>query len=446
MDTLILEDFRCFAERHEVPIRPLTLLVGENSTGKTSFLAAVRAAYDLRLSPTDVRRFLEGSIAPDFNEEPFHLGSYDQIANYRAGPLGRAKSFIIGQQITAEHSLPMRTRTRTQRGRHNNAVRIKARFAVSRSQPILSEFRASTSDHEIVITENSRSSLLSFRIDDHVAFERRTEEKDKNNIFINVFDMEKMAEEDDSISLTSKNRRIFKLIARIVLSEEGPRPYAFAPIRTRPQRTYDPIKEIREPEGSHVPMLLARTFGNMGAPDFKKILEGFGVDSGLYSDIRIRRVGRKESDPFQIEVKPTQGGTWRNLVDVGYGVSQAIPIIADAASTEPGTTLLIQQPEVHLHPRAQAAMGSFYAQLADSGRNRLVVETHSDHLVDRVRMDVRDERIKASDVVILYFDQGERGVDIHPIEVDTRGHPVEVPPGYRSFFLDEDRRFFGVDR
>ena len=48
MDTLILEDFRCFSGRHEVPIRPLTLLVGENSTGKTSFLAAVRAAHDLQ--------------------------------------------------------------------------------------------------------------------------------------------------------------------------------------------------------------------------------------------------------------------------------------------------------------------------------------------------------------------------------------------------------------
>ena len=84
MDTLILEDFRCFAGRNEVPIRPLTLLVGENSTGKTSFLAAVprtRAiSYDMRS---------RGVGSPDFNEEPFNLGSYDQIANYRAGRAGR---------------------------------------------------------------------------------------------------------------------------------------------------------------------------------------------------------------------------------------------------------------------------------------------------------------------------------------------------------------------
>ena len=135
----------------------------------------------------------------------------------------------------------------------------------------------------------------------------------------------------------------------------------------------------------------------------------------------------------------------RNLIDVGYGVSQAIPIIADCRiSLEPGTTLLIQQPEVHLHPRAQAAMGSFFAQLAESGRNNVIVETHSDYLLDRVRMDVRDEKIGASDVMILYFEQGRQGVDIHPINVDAAGRVVGVPRGYRSFFLEEDRRFFGV--
>ena len=88
MDTLILEDFRCFAGRNEVPIRPLTLLVGENSTGKTSFLAAVRAAHDLR-----------SGDGPDFNEEPFRLGSYDQIANYRGGRTGRARSFMVRSAV-----------------------------------------------------------------------------------------------------------------------------------------------------------------------------------------------------------------------------------------------------------------------------------------------------------------------------------------------------------
>src|SRR5438105_7881207 len=89
LETLILENFRCFGERQEIPLAPLTVLVGENSSGKSAFLAATRLAWDLG----NGRRFL------DFNEDPFNLGAYDQIATYRGGRAGRAKSFSIGQDI-----------------------------------------------------------------------------------------------------------------------------------------------------------------------------------------------------------------------------------------------------------------------------------------------------------------------------------------------------------
>ena len=223
------------------------------------------------------------------------------------------------------------------------------------------------------------------------------------------------------------------------------RPYAFAPIRTSPRRTYDPDGESRDPEGSHTPMMLARLLENGADARFQGETSEFGAESGLYSRVSIRKLGRTGSDPFQIEIKPAKGGKARNLIDVGYGVSQAIPIIADCLSAERNSTLLIQQPEVHLHPRAQAAMGSFFAQLAASERNRLVVETHSDFLVDRVLMDVRDEKIRAGDVMILYFEQTRTGVVPHPIRVDASGRIVDAPDSYRSFFLEEQRRFFGID-
>lgn len=435
MDTLILEDFRCFANPSEpIPIRPLTLLVGENSTGKTSFLAAVRAAYDLRIGQS-----------PDFNEKPFHLGSYDQIANFRGGREGRAKSFMIGQGLSLEpRNLRLRSPRRSTQGRIK--VSITARFKSNADQPALSEFHVSSGKYEVALQlPVSTQPIVSFSTEGRVI--------DRQNIDVasswirlgrsEAFDYIRVAR-GNMMLISPDDAEGINLLTDLTSYNAGPRPYAFSPIRTSPQRTYDPIKEVRDPEGSHIPMMLARLLDN-GSPEFREHLEEFGKASGLYSSIDIRRIGRKGSDPFQIEVRHPHGGPRRNLVDVGYGVSQAIPIIADAVLTERGTPLLIQQPEVHLHPRAQAAMGSFFAQLAASERNRLVVETHSDYLVDRVRMDVRDERIRAGDVVILYFEQSKGGVDIHPIELDARGHPREVPPGYRSFFLEEDRRFFGVD-
>ena len=439
MDTLILEDFRCFAERHEVPIRPLTLLVGENSTGKTSFLAAVRAAYDLRLGQS-----------PDFNEEPFHFGSYNQIANYRGGPAQRAESFVIGQKYVTGPIPPWSSQTP---GGTFVEVHIDAHFAPVQGQPTFSSLSI-TSDRRHMQIEglDQQQQKVSFSIDSEMLFERKISDGryppflgNDLPIFVGSdWPIFIMARSQAMHDMTESDRAEMDVLIGAVRFHNEPRPHAFAPIRTNPQRTYDPVKEGSDPMGSYVPMKLARILSGDGASsDFQGWLNEFGPASGLYSEVSIRRLGRT-GDPFQIEVKLPRRGPRRNLVDVGYGVSQALPIIVDAVSSEPRSMLLIQQPEVHLHPRAQAAMGSFFADLVASGRNRLVVETHSDHLVDRVRMDVRDGKIEADDVVILYFEQGERGVDIHPIEIDARGHPVEVPPGYRSFFLDEDRRFFGV--
>ena len=78
---------------------------------------------------------------------------------------------------------------------------------------------------------------------------------------------------------------------------------------------------------------------------------------------------------------------------MGYGISQALPIITELFRKDGPSKLLLQQPEVHLHPSAQAALGSLFCRTAGRGR-QVIVETHSDHLIDRVRMDIRDSSSK----------------------------------------------------
>ena len=428
MDTLILEDFRCFAGRNEVPIRPLTLLVGENSTGKTSFLAAVRAAYD--------------RAAPDFNEPPFHLGSYDQIANNRAG---QAKSFVVGRQFTVHKA--------TNEGQQLDArrMRVEVRFTSVEAQPTISDLSVLSGEYKLEVRSlGGDRPEMSFSAGDQLILKKELHEnlwargtRSHTRLGPALSATFHLAYERGNDEAIQEHQSEFYFLIDWALLETGPRPYAFAPIRTQPQRTYDPGAKPPDPEGRHIPMVLA--VSSDALPDFRERMEEFGKASGLYSKLSVRKLGPDGSDPFQIEVELPGGGGARNLIDVGYGVSQAIPIIADAVSTARGATLLIQQPEVHLHPRAQAAMGSFFAQLAKSGRNDVIVETHSDYLIDRVRMDARDEQIKASDVMVLYFEQVKGGVKIHPIEIDVSGNLSGVPADYRRFFLDEQRRFLGVD-
>ena len=80
-----MENFRCFAGRHEIPLKPLTVLVGENSSGKSSFLAAVRLAW----------HSVGGDWNLDFNDEPFSLGSFQHIAGGPGRPR-RAPRFALG--------------------------------------------------------------------------------------------------------------------------------------------------------------------------------------------------------------------------------------------------------------------------------------------------------------------------------------------------------------
>ena len=91
------------------------------------------------------------------------------------------------------------------------------------------------------------------------------------------------------------------------------------------------------------------------------------------------------SDPFQLHVK-VRSGHQRNIMDVGYGVSQSLPIIVDVLAAEEQIgerngnycTFLMQQPEVHLHPRAQAELASFFADSYSKRNNRFMIETHSE--------------------------------------------------------------------
>ena len=157
----------------------------------------------------------------------------------------------------------------------------------------------------------------------------------------------------------------------------------------------------------------------------KNALEQFGRESGLFDEISVKPLGKKESEPFQVQVRKSGRkvkGPRRNLIDVGYGVSQVLPVITELLCSDVPSMFLLQQPEVHLHPSAQAALGSLFCQVAGPHR-QLVVETHSDHLLDRVRMDVRDgtTKLKPEDVSILFFEPGDLDVRIHSLRLDQEG-------------------------
>jgi hypothetical protein len=382
MDCVFFEGIRCFYSRQEVPLAPLTVLVGENSTGKSTALALIRVAWDL----------VHGKD-PNFNEEPFLLGAYDQIAS-ALGQITRWPAFTIGWDL--------------------GIGTVIGHFIAHRGQPFL---------------KDRTSEIPPFYARD----DNDPEDEDGGGVETGLVVREGPSLADFPSPADEFARHTRRLATR---------PYAFAPIRTRPLRTYDPIKGAVSPEGDHVPLVLASSARSEDWKALAAALESFGQHSGLFTGVDVRQLGASESDPFQIQVHI--GGKPVNLIDVGYGVSQVLPIIVDCLRGEEGGTYLLQQPEVHLHPRAQAELGSFLGVLAKQQNKRFVIETHSDYLVDRIRMDIRDKKgITPDDVALLYFERKNGEATIHRLELDDQGNIVNAPPGYRRFFLEEERRFLG---
>jgi len=424
---LQIEGIRCFVTRQETVVRPLTLLVGENSSGKSTFLALCRMA------PSIVEGFARKIL---FNEPPFLLGAYDQIASYRGGRAGVAKSFSVSMSVEEEE------------GRSGS---IEATFAPEHGQPSLQSWRLSAGDVSFEVRRSGDANGATVLAQGPRGAEKFSygegdwaldllqlpswipagtgEPLRKLGLVFSAADQSRLIEMRDAVRWAV-----------------GQSPYAFAPIRTSPQRTYDPVSPVPRPEGSHVPMLLAQLSHSATGERWAELqaaLSEFGAESGLYEAIEVIRKGKKESDPFQIGVK--SGGPAFNLVDVGYGVSQVLPILVDTLlRSGENSTFLMQQPEVHLHPRAQAELGSFFARMAGEKR-RFIVETHSDHLVDRVRMEVRRaEKITAQDVSLLYFERTKHGATIHHLELDDQGSIINPPAGYRQFFLQEENSLLGI--
>lgn len=126
-------------------------------------------------------------------------------------------------------------------------------------------------------------------------------------------------------------------------------------------------------------------------------------------------------------------------------MSQVLPVLTEVFRADAPPIMLFQQPEVHLHPSAQAELGSLFCAAAASGR-QLVVETHSEYIIDRVRMDIRDRAtaLKSQDVSILFFERDDPGVRIHSLQFDEQGNVLGAPDSYGRFFMGEMRRSVGL--
>ena len=134
-----------------------------------------------------------------------------------------------------------------------------------------------------------------------------------------------------------------------------------------------------------------------------------------------------------------------SLHDVGFGVSQLLPIIVQSLTKEP-QTILLEQPELHIHPRLQADLGNLFAEGALERQKQFIIETHSEHLVLRLQRLVREGKLFPEEISILYVSPGGEGSVVTPLRLDEDGDFIdEWPDGFfperlREIFPDKSER------
>jgi len=434
----VLRDVRCFAGEHKFNIRPLTFLVGENSTGKSTVLGCMQALADSAN---------QGFNTIDFNAEPHQMGIFEDIAR-RSKPLN--KEFELGMEYTlagADFSTRLILKEKSQ-AFEPVISKVSMKFKDARILIELNHARNGRNRSELFKVAKSKGDLIIYWNDARF---------DLSEVFSIIRRLEIIKPKGE---LSSAEKDILALFGEGKRWEYRNQPWyrgplalrdlklvSIAPIRSKPKRSYDISKEEPTPEGSEIPMALM----NLRRSDsgtwhgLKKRLTEFGVTSGLFSDVDIRRTGRSKSDPFQLQLN-IRNLAKVNLIDVGYGVSQILPILVRIFRETQPSHFLIQQPEVHLHPKGQAALASLLTEVIEQQKHSFIIETHSDYMIDRARIEIMRGNIKPEDVSLVYFEAlKSRRVRPHNIEFDKQGNLRNAPRHYRDFFLHETNNLLGFD-
>ncbi len=456
----IIENVRCFGARQELEIRPLTLLVGENSTGKTSILACLQALLgNYHSSPYSLEPVFS------FNEPPYDMGAFIDIVRKTKAA---GKTFVLGLSLENKNRNAIETlMTFCDEPKSSAPIiqKIEYLFPPAKAAKItlqainngkakrgteyidIQAGAAGSNEFTVSLGNEMFSGLVGrsghaalFRLLDYIRFKNekgepfsKTEEKLMQFI-------------DDNFSLGKAGNRQSALLYRRWWYQKALPAYSIAPIRSEPKRTYNPLQAIPSPQGSEVPMLLIDLYRSDKERwrKLKKQLEHFGKTAGLFRKISVKTFAKAINTPFQLEFHI--GETKANFIDVGYGLSQVLPILVQIFAKRSSARLLVQQPEVHLHPKGQAALASLFAQRIKNNGDAFIIETHSDYIIDRIGIEIRNKNIAPDDVSLVYLESAGSQVKAHNIKFDKQANLLDAPPSYRDFFNKEADELLGISQ
>lgn len=197
-------------------------------------------------------------------------------------------------------------------------------------------------------------------------------------------------------------------------------PFRQPPLRTYPTRGSSPVEV--GPQGEAAVTMLANEIiqrqNREHASQVARWLEALGIGKTL----SVKRVA--SSDLFDLEVKLRDGKSF-SVPDLGYGVSQVLPVLVQCSFAPRGATLLFEQPEIHLHPVAAKRLAQVFRETATEKHARLLIETHSPDLVRQLQLDAGNGLIPANDIAIYLVERSEGASVVRRLGLEEDGEIYE---------------------
>jgi len=169
------------------------------------------------------------------------------------------------------------------------------------------------------------------------------------------------------------------------------------------------------------------------APEYQqlvKALRGIGLVNNIQSN-------QLPGGRYELLVNSKKGGVTASLNDVGFGISQFLPIAVADVQLGKDSTLLVEQPEIHLHPEIQANLANYFTQQANENDKNYLIETHSEYLLNRFRALIVKGELKEEDIAIYYIQNDGQKATVHDLKFTTDGQIHNAPEEFfKTYMID----------
>jgi energy-coupling factor transporter ATP-binding protein EcfA2 len=409
---LKLTNFKAWQKTGDIKLKPVTMLLGTNSSGKSSLIQSLLLLKQTARSPD---RTIHLNLGGDEVNDLFNFGNFEDVF-HKSGDSKRQFS------ITFDFKRPDSDRIKT--GTLDCLFNQTSSGSVTTQQ-----LRLKAGDRMFRAVRREKGAFSIF-VDD----EPQPRVKGRN-----YAPERSIAFSADAIAELDKDGQLVEDISLSIRRELESVAY-LGPLRRKPERDYPWNRGKPGDLGSDgkgaIDALLASSL-------LKGSEQNYVVDEvsrwlsrmNIADKLEVRQQGR--SNRYELIVH--RDGVACNLRDVGIGISQVLPVLVVSFFAPSGSTIILEEPEIHLHPLAQATLAELFVETSKKRNVQFVVETHSEHLFRRMQTLIAQKKSVLSETSMYFVERDGPAAKLRTLDVDEFGRVKNWPEGFFGDAMGETR-------